>query len=105
MSCVAVLHYRYILKCISQYGDNQFYGKFKQLYPDTAEIVTQIPSAGRSRRISIAPRPPPVCHTGHLFSHHSFLHINLMGPTGTGARFLAAHAGGQWSSGGDLRLC
>lgn len=50
---------RYILKCISQYGDNQFYGKFKQLYPDTADIVTQIPSAGRNRRITISPRPPP----------------------------------------------
>ena len=70
-----LLRCRYILKCISQYGDNQFYGKFKQLYPDTAEIVTQIPSAGRSRRITIAPRPPPVRHTGHLFPRPSFLHL------------------------------
>ena len=78
----------YILKCISQYGDNQvgitrrgalsrdlvpplrvllvsrvfgvpqFFGKFKQLYPDSAEIVTEIPSSGRRRNITIGPRPP-----------------------------------------------
>ena len=35
------LSIRYILKCISQYGDNQFYGKFKQLYPDTVTNTTQ----------------------------------------------------------------
>lgn len=57
--CRCAVACRYILKCISQYGDNQFYGKFKQLYPDNADIVTQIPSAGRNRRITIGPRPPP----------------------------------------------
>ena len=36
----------------------QFFGKFKQLYPDSAEIVTEILSSGRRRNITIGPRPP-----------------------------------------------
>jgi hypothetical protein len=43
----------YILKCISQYGDNQFFGKFKQLFHDTPDIIARVPTAGRERRIEI----------------------------------------------------
>ena len=46
----------YILKCISQYGDNQFFGKFRQLFSDTNEIVAQITKDGRTRHISIKAR-------------------------------------------------
>jgi len=50
----------YVLKCISQYGDNLVFGKFKELYPDTAEVVAQIDKQGRERRITVKPRDEPL---------------------------------------------